>query len=389
MRRAALAALLGLAAGCASPPPPAVVPVEERPVRSRPIDQAISDGVSWLIANQRPGGYWGTGCVTWGYDIYGSVPSAQFAFKAGTTGLCAMALREEGSPRAMEAARKAERWLVEESVKLRRGDQDELYNVWGDIYALQALALAARQETDPAWKEQLRAAAAEHVDLLRRYESAWGGWMYYDFATRSQTPGYPPTSFTTAAGLVAFREAQDAGIAVPEHLVKSCLRIVEKCRLGNNAYLYAWGHRYRPLHPVNLPQGSLGRTQCCNEGLLAWGSPKVTVDDARRGLSDLFKLQGFLECGRKRPIPHEAYYAVSGYFYYYGHYYAARLIGRLPEAERAPVAAKLSEVIRGHQEEDGCWWDYNAIWDFHKPYGTAYALMILLRCREATGAGAR
>ncbi len=382
MRLAACATMLALLAGCASPPP-AEVPPSERPVRSRPIGDAIADGARWLVENQRPGGYWGTGCVTWGYDIYGSVPSAQFAFKVGTTGLCAMALREEGSPGSLEAARRAEKWLVEESVKLRRGDQDEIYNVWGDIYALQALAFAARQETDPEWAGKLRGAAAEHVEMLRRYESAYGGWMYYDFATRSQTPGYPPTSFTTAAGLVAFREAIDAGIEVPDHMVKSCLRIVEKCRLGNNAYLYAWSHRYNPLHPVNRPQGSLGRTQCCNEALLAWKSPKVTLDDARRGLTDLFRLQGFLECGRKRPIPHEAYYAVSGYFYYFGHYYAARLLPRLPEAERAAFAQKLSDVIRKHQEDDGCWWDYNAIWDFHKPYGTAYAVMTLLRCREA------
>lgn len=388
MRLAPLAALLALAAGCASPPTADTAP-EDRPVRSRPLEESIADGARWLVENQKPGGYWGTGCVTWGYDIYGSVPSAQFAFKVGTTGLCALALREEGSPRSLEAARKAEKWLVEESVKLRRGDQDEIYNVWGDIYALQALAFAARQETDPAWVERLKRAAAEHVDLLRRYESAWGGWMYYDFATKSQTPGYPPTSFTTAAGLVAFKEARRAGIDVPEHMVKSCLRIVEKCRLGNNAYLYAWGHRYRPLHPVNLPQGSLGRTQSCNEALLAWNSPKVTLDDARRGLTDLFRLQGFLECGRKRPIPHEAYYAVSGYFYYFGHYYAALLLARLPEAERAGFAGQLSDVIRKHQEDDGCWWDYNAIWDFHKPYGTAYALMTLLRCRGAVGAAAR
>jgi len=33
-----------------------------------------------------------------------------------------------------------------------------------------------------------------------------------------------------------------------------------------------------------------------------------------------------------------------------------------------------------YQESDGSWWDY-AMWDYHKPYGTAYAIMTLLRCR--------
>ncbi|MBI2923481.1 MAG: hypothetical protein HYY18_20695 [Planctomycetes bacterium] len=381
-----LVVLAILASGCASDPAPAPVPVGERPVRSRPEDQAIADGTRWLLEHQRPGGYWGTGCWSWGYDIYGSVPSAQFAFKVGTTGLCAMALRVVGTPEALEAARRAERWLATEGARLRRGDEDEIYNIWGNIYAVQALAGALRAETDPGRAAELRAGAEIHVDMLRRYQSAWGGWMYYDFFAHQQTPSYPPASFATAAGLVAFREARDAGIAVPDAMVKSCVRLVEKCRLGNNCYLYSYGHRYRPRHVVNQLPGSLGRTQCCNEALLAWGSPAVTLDDARKGLRDLFEKQGFLEAGRKRPVPHEAYYAISGYFYYYGHYYAARLIARLPRAEQAAWAEKLSALIRKHQEEDGCWWDYNAIWDFHKPYGTAYALLILVRCRDASAA---
>ena len=32
-----------------------------------------------------------------------------------------------------------------------------------------------------------------------------------------------------------------------------------------------------------------------------------------------------------------------------------------------------------YQDKDGAWWDF-AMWDFHKPYGTAYSIMTLLRC---------
>ena len=42
--------------------------------------------------------------------------------------------------------------------------------------------------------------------------------------------------------------------------------------------------------------------------------------------------------------------------------------------------AKLADVgILPYQDKDGAWWDF-AMWDFHKPYGTAYAVMTLLRC---------
>jgi len=37
------------------------------------------------------------------------------------------------------------------------------------------------------------------------------------------------------------------------------------------------------------------------------------------------------------------------------------------------------------QEQDGSWWDY-PLYSYHKPYGTAFALMALTRCRQPDGA---
>ena len=85
--------------------------------------------------------------------------------------------------------------------------------------------------------------------------------------------------------------------------------------------------------------------------------------------------------GRKRPWPHESWYQTSGYYYYFDHYYAARLIEKLPTPRRADYAKRLTEVVAPHQEPDGSWWDY-AMWGYHKPYGTAFAIMTLLRCER-------
>jgi hypothetical protein len=49
---------------------------------------------------------------------------------------------------------------------------------------------------------------------------------------------------------------------------------------------------------------------------------------------------------------------------------------------RPDYAAKLAAAVVPHQEDDGSWWDY-AMWDYHKPYGTSFAMMTLLRCRAA------
>jgi hypothetical protein len=37
------------------------------------------------------------------------------------------------------------------------------------------------------------------------------------------------------------------------------------------------------------------------------------------------------------------------------------------------------------QEKDGSWWDY-PLYNYHRPYGTSFALMSLRCCRKPAGA---
>ena len=92
------------------------------------------------------------------------------------------------------------------------------------------------------------------------------------------------------------------------------------------------------------------------------------------------KRNGWLDIGRKRPIPHETHFAVSGYFYYYGHYYAALGMKLLPEDQQIEWKSKLGKLIIQNQDKDGSWWDY-PLYDYHQPYGTGFALSTLSRCR--------
>ncbi|HCS52114.1 MAG TPA: hypothetical protein DIW81_11055, partial [Planctomycetaceae bacterium] len=92
-----------------------------------------------------------------------------------------------------------------------------------------------------------------------------------------------------------------------------------------------------------------------------------------------------LDIGRKRPIPHEAWFSVAGYFYYYGHYYGALCLQELPVAERGQFAHPLARLMLERQEKDGSWWDY-PLYDYHQPYGTAFALMSLKRYRTQNSA---
>ena len=49
----------------------------------------------------------------------------------------------------------------------------------------------------------------------------------------------------------------------------------------------------------------------------------------------------WLDLGRKRPVPHESWFFVAGYFFYFGHYYGAGCIAQLPERLRRVVRAGL------------------------------------------------
>ena len=90
--------------------------------------------------------------------------------------------------------------------------------------------------------------------------------------------------------------------------------------------------------------------------------------------------------GRKRPIPHESFAQVAGYFFYFGHYYAALCIGQLKADERPFYQDHLAHILIGLQEQDGSWWDY-PLYNYHLQYGTAFALMTMKCCRRQAAAG--
>ncbi|HEX7897893.1 MAG TPA: prenyltransferase/squalene oxidase repeat-containing protein [Planctomycetota bacterium] len=338
-------------------------------VRERPLEQAIEDGRAFLVRSQNPDGSWGSGRGSSGFDVMADVPGSHDAFRVGATALAVMALRELGE---REASKKGLDYLVAYD-GLRRANRMELYNVWGHTYALQVLARVYREEKSP----DVRRAAERHLERLQMYETFTGGWNYYDFVYGTRTPSMEPTSFGTAAGLIALYEAREAGISVPEPLIKRALARLKECRQPDGSFLYGSDMRHFPQHLANRGKGSLGRTQSGHDALALWGSKEVGEKELRAGLDGFFRDHKFIEMGRKRQYPHEAWYFTSGYYYYFGHFHAARLIERLGDAS---YKAKLAACVLPYQEADGSWWDYR-MWDYHGPYGTALALMTLTRTR--------
>ncbi|MBI2933077.1 MAG: hypothetical protein HYY16_15645 [Planctomycetes bacterium] len=351
-------ALIVLLAGCAS----------AEHVRERPVDQAIREGVAFLLGAQNRDGSWGHAGDTSGFDVYAPIPGSHHAFKVATTALCVMALGEVGGVEAQGAHRRGIEYLVTHE-DVRRQDPWTLYNVWAHMFAVQALAVEYRRTRD----ERTAEAARAHIRSLERCETMYGGWHYYDFAIGTQRPASSGTSFGTGAAVVALQEAKAAGITVPGGLLSRALRILVGCRKPDGSYVYDLEWRYWPMHLVNRGKGSLGRAQAPNCALWMSGGA-ISESDLKAGLDRMFRERKFLECGRKRQFPHEAYYYTSGYYYYYGHYYAARIIAELGPEDRARYGSQLLAGILPFQEPDGSWWDYR-MFGYHKPYGTALALM--------------
>lgn len=358
-----------------------VVTLEEK-LDPGAIRKACKRGVDYLLKDQNKNGSWGSPTRTKGLNIYAPVPGAHHAFGTATTSLCISALIEMETefPECTDALNRGEQWLIERLPYLRRADQTAIYNVWGHAYSLEALArMHTRHQGDKELQARIGELIKQQFDLLTRYESVDGGWGYYDFRHGAKRPSSSSISFVGATVLVAFHKVQQIGFEPPKDVTTRAIAAIHRQQKKDFSYLYGEYLKNSPMHPINRPGGSLGRSQACNIALRLWGSKEVTDQVIETWLKRLIMRNGWLDIGRKRPIPHESWFAVAGYFYYYGHYYAALCVEQIPEASRVPYQAALAKLMLDRQEKDGSWWDY-PLYDYHQPYGTSFALLTLKRC---------
>ena len=184
--------------------------------------------------------------------------------------------------------------------------------------------------------------------------------------------------------LVGVDRARQAGVAIPDTLQARALEEVRRCRLPDGAFLYGDYLRYLPRHGINERSGSACRAPLCLYALGLFGEP-VAPRELQKSLVDLLvRYPDYQKSGVRRPIPHESWFAISGYFYLYGHAYAAYVLeGLAPEVQQR-LAPALVRAVLYCRDPDGSFWDY-PLYSYHKPYGTAFALLALTRARKALG----
>lgn len=361
---------------------PPVIPDVEVP-SSLDIQQSIDRGIEFLVNCQRETGAWGAATNTKDLNIYAPIPGAHDGFRMATTSLCITALLATDAgdnEKVKPCVDKAEAWLMEQLPSLKRATSDAIYNCWAHTYSIDALlALRERDGVTDEKRAKLDELLRSQLKMLDTYESVDGGWGYYDFRYGGRKPTSDSTSFLNGATLVVMHNAAQAGFEVNEKTVQRAIAATVRQQKPDFTYLYGEYMKNSPMAGINRPGGSLGRSQCCNVALRLWGDEEITDNVVEHWLVRLYERNGWLDMGRKRPIPHESWMGVAGYFYYYGHYYGAISMEQLPVARRTPYQGLIAKLMLDRQEENGSWWDY-PLYDYHQQYGTAYALLTLQRC---------
>ena len=395
----AVALGLALTALAARPCEPTRARLEQEPSRAFPapesasasLEKALETGVAWLLANQNADGSFGSHHSARPIEVLASVPGSQEAFRVATTALCVMALRDAdgNSPAVCEAVARALDFLLEDCA-VKRQSGLEHYNVWSFGFALQCfgqeLTRESGPEAEPLRDHELRTACARLVEKLARYQTLDGGWGYLSMTpVPTLQPSDTSMSFTTATILVGVERAKAAGISVPGELCARAVTEIRNSRLPDGAFLYGDYLRYLPRHGINERSGSACRAPACLYALDLFDDP-VTPKDYERALDDLLvRFPAYQKSGVRRPIPHESWFAISGYFYLYGHHYAALVLDRLPPERRASAAKLLVEAVLYCRDPDGSWWA-SPRYGYHKAFGSAFALSTLAHARPFLGA---
>ncbi len=378
--------------------PPALRPVPD-PQRSLTRTHAAqARGLAWTLANQRPDGSFGTFESPRAREIYLDTQASHRAFHTATTALVCWSLvvPARTDPACSAALLRGLTWL-EAQGEVGRASGNTFYSVWAHTYLLELasaiLADPARTADHQAW----RAILEREVQVARREQSAEGGWAYYDFNHVGQNPsGHESTSFNTGAMIESLLNARTQGADIPVGTIADALTCMERMRIPSGSFAYGTYAELNVAGDYNKVSGASGRLQVCNLALFRNDAKGTDGETLLRGVELLRERHFYIEIARGRVMPHEAFYRNSGYYYFFGHYYCARVLQLAPAGPRRDLLVRwLAEQMAIDQNRDGSWFDY-PLYGYGFAYATGFAMrtleilepMIAEQVRATGGTGA-
>lgn len=357
-RQTATAAVLFVAAASAQ-----TVEAERPPAETATVAEAraaLDRALAWLVAAQRDDGAFSTLVLEQIHEAAFSVETFHAWGVAAHALACEALLDAPETPERRASLERGLEWFAAARTPLRGNTWDN-DAVWAWLYGY-TLAVAVGSDARFAGTElgdRVAVKGREYLGWLVRNQVPEGGFGYYDDAPYSRRPKWA-TSFCTALVLPALQHGVDLGWVDDPAVVRRATRYVQRCRLPNGAFAYD----LRPVprsfagESIDSVKGSLGRIQVCHWALREVGVDSVDLEDVRWGLAMFFAHHRFLAVARMRPIPHEAFYANAGYFFLFGHRYAASAIELLPDAEQEEWHARLRGVLLPTQRENGAFCDF-------------------------------
>ncbi|MHC4823738.1 MAG: prenyltransferase/squalene oxidase repeat-containing protein [Planctomycetota bacterium] len=349
----------------------------------------IQRGSDFLIETQNPDGSWGGSRKPMIYDGIWSNPESHRSWTIATTGLAVMALMDlPDDPRARAAVDQGIDYLTASPTLQRPSDWDT-DNTWGYVYGFAALVKAAGDSRLGTGSRRvgIEVRGKTFLEQLWKYQAPTGGWAYYDMDIGTVRPTWS-TSFMSAVVILGILDAKALGWEIEEKRLERAVRALAGCRLWDGSYSYSMEVTNTVDTGIGIDRvrGSLSRIQVCNLALIRAKDEGFTVpiteEDLGIGLGQLFREHHYLDIARGRPYPHEAYHLNSGYFYFFGHYYAGMVLQRLGSGAMNRYLPALVHEIAKTQSADGSMIDY-FMNDYGRPYGSAYGIGALLHATSS------
>ena len=322
----------------------------------QPIDAILGRAVTVLLALQSADGGW--------HDPASDVrtiagPGTQYDLTVPRTAIVAdalIALRPRLAGRAGELESAARRGIERVGAY---ADAPEPW-VWHATYALHLQVALLRSDLEPA-KAKARERAAKLVRTLLSIQPD-GGWSYM--------PAPRTHSFNPALVLLLLCEARELGVEVPDDALAKARAFLASVRNPDDAR-DSW---YAPAMKFE-PRASSCRTALCELALVEAGdagaarrlSPAVAFFfDEEPGAREVTKIyESFLSPKSLQ----------DAYHYYFGHYYVARALARLPKDLAQRLAQRQTAILARQVEADGSFVDAQAQ---GKSYSTAMAVLTLV-----------
>lgn len=382
---AILVALPALAQDAAKPPPappaqpaPAAAqsPKDDPETIAKNAHAAIRRGFDFLRKTQAPDGAWGShdpvvvDSAQLGFSIL--APGSHDGVRTACTAICAKALLDyPGRTKDDDAMLAKAIGHVLKNLKLAY-DPGNAFNCWGYAFNLDFLTALNAHEHGKTYREQLESAIPTVVDGLKKMQAAEGGWAYYTSVMMEGSS----ISFISASILLSLMKAREQGFEVPKGMIEDAGTILKTMRLPNRSYIYGTYLKYNGQHHLEeLSSG--GRTQVCGLAQHRFDGSVTRADLIDRS-KDYFQTIDYVEkIGNKRIIPHrDAPQNISGYFLYYGAYYATEVLTYLGADARQADWTHLAQMILRNQEPEGSWWD-TICFDYGDKWGTGFAISCL------------